>query len=195
MCGDVFFQWKPQLDSNFPVDTLRAITHSEMWFDYKQSRMMSTQCYQQLGKEHGISEKEIARMFRHSTGCLMPNPRMTRLLYELKNRGLAIYMMTNIPRIHFDQLRSVEYEWDLFDAIFASGYVGMRKPNRCFYELVLKETSTAALEAIFIDDKNENVLAAEEVGMAGLLYDGTKADEFWAQLMDILSGKATDSMA
>lgn len=36
-------------------------------------------------------------------------------------------MIMNILQLDFDQLRSMEYEWLLFDAIFASGYVDMRK--------------------------------------------------------------------
>jgi Predicted hydrolase (HAD superfamily) len=63
----------------------------------------------------------------------------------------------------------------------------MRKPGHCFYEHVLKETSTASSEAIFIDDKKENALATQEVGMTGLLFDGTKTDE--------VRGKAADSIA
>lgn len=33
--GDVLFQWKPKIDSNLPVDTLRAITALNIWFDYQ----------------------------------------------------------------------------------------------------------------------------------------------------------------
>ncbi|KAJ9486740.1 hypothetical protein VN97_g6605 [Penicillium thymicola] len=86
-------------------------------------------------------------------------------------------MIMNIPQLDFDQLQSMEYEWLLFDAIFASGYVGVRKLDHCFYEQALKGISLASSEAILTDDKKENVLAARKVSMAALLFEGTKADE------------------
>lgn len=76
--------------------------------------------------------------------------------------------MTNIPAPDFHQLREMHYEWDLFDGIFASALEGMRKPDLEFYEHVLKQIDTSAAETIFVDDKLENVIAAQAVGMVGL---------------------------
>jgi histidinol phosphatase-like enzyme len=48
--------------------------------------------------------------------------------------------------------------------------VGQRKPNPGFYEYVLKVTNTEPKNAVFVDDKVENVLSAEYLGFHGILF-------------------------
>ncbi|KAJ5928245.1 hypothetical protein N7466_007201 [Penicillium verhagenii] len=186
--GDVLFQWKPQMKTKISVDILKAIVQSDLWYDYERGQMSAAECYQQLSETYGVSQEEIASTFHQSTSCLTPNPIMAELLHELKSRGFAIYMMTNIPQLDFDQLRSMEYDWHLFDRIFASGYLGMRKPDRCFYEHVVKEIGVTGAEAIFVDDKKENVVAAQDVGMTGFLFKGAEASQFCGELKVLLAG-------
>ncbi|OJI95798.1 hypothetical protein ASPVEDRAFT_156629 [Aspergillus versicolor CBS 583.65] len=185
--GDVLFRWTPQLKTSLPVATLRDMAFSETWCDYEKGRLTTSQCYQKLGEQYGVSEDELASTFYQSTACLIPDPRMTELLRELKGRGLAIYMMTNIPRRDFNQLRCTNYEWDLFDGIFASGYIGMRKPDHDFYQYVLREADVAPAEAIFLDDQHKNVAAARETGILGLLFEHARKDEICDELVDLLS--------
>ncbi|KAJ5413639.1 hypothetical protein N7509_000266 [Penicillium cosmopolitanum] len=186
--GDVLFRWEPKINTTLTTDTLRAIANSDLWAHYEAGGMTSTQCYKQLGEEHGVSPEEIASTFRQSTGCLTPDAGMTGFLHELKDRGLPIYMMTNIPQLDYDRLRLMEYDWHIFDQIFASGYVGMRKPDLKFYEHVLAEIGVGATEAIFVDDKRGNVAAAREVGITGLVFQSSKAEDVRGHIRKLLAG-------
>ncbi|KAJ5672846.1 hypothetical protein N7507_001973 [Penicillium longicatenatum] len=185
--GDVLFRWEPRLSTKIPTDTLRTIAHSELWYQYEQGGISSDQCYQRLSEMYGFSCEEIASTFRQSTGCLKPDPAMTDFLHELKGRQLPIYMMTNIPRLDFDQLRSVDYAWGLIDEIFASGYLGMRKPDGRFYEHVLAKIGVAASEVIFVDDREENVEAAQRLGMTGFLFSFSSAQDIRREMMTLLA--------
>ncbi|KUM59359.1 hypothetical protein ACN42_g7770 [Penicillium freii] len=187
--GDVLFRWEPKINTTLTTDTLRTMANSDLWARYEEGRMTSAQCYQILGDKHGVSPEEIASTFRQSTGCLTPDAGMTEFLRELKGHKLPIYMMTNIPQLDYDQLRSVEYDWHIFDGIFASGYVGMRKPNLKFYEHVLAEIGVGASEAIFVDDKTENVAAAREIGIAGLVFESSRAEHVREQIRKLLAGE------
>ncbi|KAJ5713170.1 uncharacterized protein N7483_010351 [Penicillium malachiteum] len=59
----------------------------------------------------------------------------------------------------------------------------MRKPDTCFYEHVLREMSIVPAEAIFVDDKEENVSGAQKVGMMGFVFDESRASEFREELL------------
>jgi len=59
---------------------------------------------------------------------------------------------------------------DAFDHIVASSEVGMVKPAREIYLLSLKGLGVQSDEAIFIDDFNENIEAAEALGMHGIHF-------------------------
>ncbi|KAF2090523.1 hypothetical protein K490DRAFT_34923, partial [Saccharata proteae CBS 121410] len=64
---------------------------------------------------------------------------------------------------------------ELFDGVFESGYEGMRKPDRVFYERGLERTGAVRLRTVFVDDKSENVFAARSLGFRGVVFDETES--------------------
>jgi putative hydrolase of the HAD superfamily len=53
----------------------------------------------------------------------------------------------------------------LFDVVVESSRIGVRKPERRFYELALEELDIAAEEAVFLDDLGINLKPARAMGM------------------------------
>ncbi|MCJ1423296.1 hypothetical protein MMC29_001178 [Sticta canariensis] len=72
--------------------------------------------------------------------------------------------------------QSVDLPWSIFDKAFASGVEGMRKPDLCFFQHVIKETGVHPSEIIMIDDTAENVCAARSQGMHAILVDKSLPD-------------------
>ena len=54
---------------------------------------------------------------------------------------------------------------ELVHKAYYSHEVGMRKPNHNIYQFVLQEQGIAPKEALFIDDRLDNIKGAREVGM------------------------------
>ncbi len=63
---------------------------------------------------------------------------------------------------------------DLFDHLFISSEMGIRKPDRAFFEHILDALGVEAESILFIDDKERNIIAAREVGMDALRCDSTQ---------------------
>ena len=59
---------------------------------------------------------------------------------------------------------------DLFDVIIISSEVGLIKPDPEMYLLTLDRLKVLPQEAIFIDDKENNVIGAQAVGMLGIQF-------------------------
>jgi len=59
---------------------------------------------------------------------------------------------------------------DLFDVIIISSEVGLMKPDPEMYHLTLDRLQILPQEAIFIDDKENNVIGAQGVGMVGIQF-------------------------
>jgi putative hydrolase of the HAD superfamily len=55
---------------------------------------------------------------------------------------------------------------DMFDAVIESSRLGVRKPDRRFYELACEELGIDPHEAVFLDDLGVNLKPAREMGMA-----------------------------
>ncbi|MCL4560236.1 MAG: HAD family phosphatase [Chloroflexi bacterium] len=62
-----------------------------------------------------------------------------------------------------------------FDHIFISAEMGVAKPDPAIFRVTLDRLGVTAVEAIFIDDALENVLAAEQLGLKAIHFTGTKA--------------------
>jgi HAD superfamily hydrolase (TIGR01509 family) len=166
--GDVLFSWNPKATSQISLETLHLMTQCDRWFDFERGTITPEDCYRELGRKFSVSETEIAAAFDQATESLKPNSIMTSLVHDLKHHNIRVYMMTNIPRPNYDQLREMEYIWNQFDEIFASGYMGMRKPDQCFYEHVLDVINVPPAETIFVDDNMENIMSAIKLGISGI---------------------------
>ncbi len=54
---------------------------------------------------------------------------------------------------------------DMFDAVIESSRVGVRKPDRRFYELACEELGIEPTDAVFLDDLGVNLKPARDMGM------------------------------
>jgi len=59
---------------------------------------------------------------------------------------------------------------DFFDAFYVSGELKLLKPDPAIYEHVLSDLGIPASEAVFIDNRADNVHGAEECGITGHVF-------------------------
>ena len=98
---------------------------------------------------------------------------MVSFIHDLKqaSRGaVKVYAMSNVSKEDYAILSTKLADWSVFNRVFTSGHAGMRKPDLSFYRHVLGEIELAPEEAVFIDDKMENVLAAKSLGIDSILF-------------------------
>jgi putative hydrolase of the HAD superfamily len=62
---------------------------------------------------------------------------------------------------------------DEFDTFFSSCYLGLRKPDRKIFQVALDVLQRDPEDAIFIDDRAENVAAAAALGIHAIQYVGS----------------------
>jgi 2-haloacid dehalogenase len=106
------------------------------------------------------------------TGLL---PGMGGIVRDLHGRGVPLYAITNFSHEFWPPFRVREaVVFDLFDDILVSGEVRLVKPDPAIYAMALDRFGVAAGDAIFIDDRADNVAAAEAAGIAGHLFTGAE---------------------
>jgi len=92
------------------------------------------------------------------------------VLETLKERGYSLGIISNAyPSLleALDYLDITRY----FDNLTISAFIGVEKPDPRIYQRALAETGVAPQAALFVDDQEENVMAAIELGMTALLID------------------------
>jgi putative hydrolase of the HAD superfamily len=91
---------------------------------------------------------------------------MTSLVTRAHASGVRTGLLSNSWGNEYDRS-----DWhEMFDAVVISGEVGMRKPERAIFELALDRIGLPAGECVFIDDMPDNVAAATEAGLVGIVH-------------------------
>jgi epoxide hydrolase-like predicted phosphatase len=101
---------------------------------------------------------------------------VVQLAHDLRAAGLKLGVLTNNVREFRDGWRTMLPFDTMFDDVIDSHEVGMRKPNPAIYQLALSRLGVAAERTAFLDDAPTNVVAADAVGMLGVLVEVDPSD-------------------
>jgi len=101
---------------------------------------------------------------------------------ELRRAGLRTSILSNLPKPLAERLRATPGFLDHFDQVTFSCDLGVIKPEREIYDYALRGLGVAPAEALFLDDREENIAGARAVGLRAELF--TTWEEFQQQHRD-----------
>jgi 2-haloacid dehalogenase len=103
-------------------------------------------------------------------------PDTVAILRELRDRGeVRLFALTNWSAETFPVARERFAFLGWFEGIVVSGEEGIAKPDPEIFELLLERHGIEPGGALFIDDRPENVAAAETCGMVGTVFRDPEA--------------------
>ena len=146
LCNVVTQQWHFQHDAGRPIAEMVAERKIEF-------------------PDHADLIDVYAMHFNES--IFAPVPGSLEIVDELAARGVPIFGITNFGADFWANFRPTEPVFDHFTDIIVSGEEKLVKPNAAIYELALKRFGLVADQGLFVDDRLENVEAAETNGFAG----------------------------
>lgn len=95
------------------------------------------------------------------------------LIKELKQH-YNLYVLSNTNTLHIEFfealfLNKFNFEFkSMFDHVFYSSDIKLRKPNTEAFKYVLRQTNSKAEETIMVDDRCDNCAGAENAGMKAI---------------------------
>ena len=91
--------------------------------------------------------------------------------HQLRKNGKNLFLLSNTNEIHikeafsrWQQTRLIQPD-ELFNKVYLSHELGLRKPNREIYDFVIKENDLNVDNTIFVDDSIQHVLTARNLGI------------------------------
>jgi putative hydrolase of the HAD superfamily len=90
------------------------------------------------------------------------------IIEQLKSNSRVVCGTNTIDSHYYYLLNQGSYE--IFDEVYTSILIGISKPDPDFYRYILKEEGVMPEEAVFVDDTEENVIAAQNIGIKSILF-------------------------
>lgn len=108
-----------------------------------------------------------------------------KLISDLKAAGYRLFVLSNMSKEYIEFLRKMDV-FRYFEGEIISCETALIKPEKEIYTLLLERFNLKAEESIFIDDREENVIAAAEVGITPFHFDRCNPEKSCEQLRCIL---------
>ena len=143
--------------------------------DYDRGLVSGEAYWQRVGADLGVElDKERIRelVYEDAVSWIRLNDRMVAWLAALIAAGIPTAILSNMAR---DTWELVGPRFDGVTCLTLSFEVGAVKPEEAIYRRCLDALGVEPGEALFVDDRRENVEAARALGMEALVFEGEDA--------------------
>lgn len=126
-------------------------------------------------------EQEIRTVFSDLSTIVRERKGSLPWIRSLKEAGYRVYYLSNFSeRVEKEAAGELTFLKEM-DGGILSWQEHLIKPDRAVYELLLRRYGLKAEESVFLDDTQENVEAAEKLGIRGILVESREQAEYSLQ--------------
>ncbi|KAJ5861277.1 uncharacterized protein N7529_008587, partial [Penicillium soppii] len=157
-------------------NTFKWIQYCAATTDYMCGRTTLDQYYDRLCEDFKLSRAEIEETFATIKKTIAVQKSLVNSLAQLKARfgkQLKVYAIANLSLDDYAAVKALPIDWSIFDQVFISGEMGMRKPEARFFNYLLDRIDLRPEQLIMVDDDSDNVMMALSLGMHGEVFTGT----------------------
>lgn len=180
--GNVLYQWDIRhlyarlINDQAELD--HFVTHivtPEWHFQHDAGRPLAEMVPERIAQFPAYADHLHAYATRFVETIPGPVPGSLALVEALHARGVPLFGITNFGAEFWDQFRPTAPIFDKFSDIVVSGVERLAKPDPAIYQLALRRFALSAGEALFVDDRAENVEAAQANGFVGHQFETADA--------------------
>jgi HAD superfamily hydrolase (TIGR01509 family) len=152
-----------------PQNTWELIRSDERWHDWQEGRISSGEWHEHLMRrlKLPLSYEEFRDAWNR---VLDPDPILSEDLFVRLAARCRLALLSNTDPIHVACLEESFALGRHFPVRIYSCTVGVSKPSPAIYRAALNALGVSAQEALYIDDLQEFVLAARQVGMDAIQF-------------------------
>ncbi len=180
--GKVLVEWEPDealrklgLKEEAITAVLEATVESEEWYETDRSILGDEEQLRHFIRKAPSLEKEIRLFWENIRLAVRQYGYARPWLRELKARGYRLYILSNYARRTFEQTREALSFLEDVDGHLFSFEVHHIKPEPEIYQILLQRFALLPQECAFLDDRAENVEAAERLGIHAIRFSGHEA--------------------
>lgn len=170
------FHWdKTMRELGIPEEAIehlgKHMIHHSLWSHLDKNDIPESEIIDEFKKISPEYSGYIDIFFRNMEGVVTDYPKSAEWLKKLKERGYNIYLLSNYPERMF-KMHSVNYSFMPYvDGKVVSYECKLTKPDRKIYELLCDRYDIKPEESVFLDDRQENIDAAKQMGFEGIVVE------------------------
>lgn len=150
---------------------VRATIMSPVWNEFDKGVWSDEEILQGFIKNDPSIERELRTMFTNLTGIIKQREYAIPWIRELKQSGYQVLLLSNFPQRIYEIHKKNELQFlDVVDGGILSYREKLVKPDPEIYHLLMKRYQLIPKECVFMDDREENVIAAREVGWQAIQF-------------------------
>ena len=152
---------------------------TQIFSDFETGRIGAQEFIAGLREKLGVESEVSDQILVDAWMAMLKDHPSGRVDYlrHLRTRK-RVFMLSNINEIHEEYLErfvasrgDIADFYSLFEKVYFSHRIGLRKPEPEAFLLVVKENNLDPERTLFVDDTLGHVEAAKKVGLKGLLLD------------------------
>jgi len=154
------------------LEELHAAKHPTAWVAFEEGRLDEAAFLDGFFRDGRAFDH--AAFLAHLRAGYRWLPGVEALLGELRDAGVPMHALSNYPEWY----RAIEEDLRLSRFLawtFVSCRTGLRKPDPRAYAHAVERLGVPAGACLFVDDREENVVAARESGMDAVRFTGAPA--------------------
>ena len=173
------FRWKELfIDLGFTGEKFERIAaatvlHPTMWNEFDRSLMSDEEIIAKCIERAPEYEQEIRLIFTRTELLVEEYTYSHDWIKSLKEQGYRVYLLSNYGRTSFEAARDhgrLSF-LPLVDGGVISYEVQSVKPEPDIYTALLERYNLKADECVFLDDRADNIAAAEALGFHGIVVE------------------------
>lgn len=171
------FAWKDYFKSfGYSEDILerlsKATTLSPCWNEYDRGILSDEEILQSFIANDPEMEPYIRETLTRVHGLVTGYDYAIPWVQELKAKGYKVYYLSNFAKTAREDCADALGFLEYMDGGVFSYEVKLIKPDSAIYECLLERYGLKAEECVFMDDVEKNIIAACEVGIHGIVFQG-----------------------
>lgn len=144
-------------------EEVKSFYFDSLWDEYDQGLYSVEEMIEKGVKQFPELELSIKKLMYHWTEFVIPLKDNVAYIKDLKRLGYNVYILSNIPEDDTKYLRSLGVFDNIDGGVFSYEYKKI-KPDPEIFHILLKKYDLKASECLFLDDREDNVVAASNLG-------------------------------
>ena len=172
--GNVLYRWdlrclfEKLIDDPEELDWFLAHVVTPEWhFQHDAGRSFAAMVAERSREFPQYADHILAYSRRFAETIPGPVDGMLGIVRALAEKAIPLFAISNFGAESWAQFRPTAPIFDLFADIVISGEEKLIKPDSSIFELALDRFGRRAGQCLFVDDRQDNIAAADAVGMAG----------------------------